>query len=162
MLSLVRFALGVAAIVATVQVRADQVYDWTGGAAGYSGQITLDSNNNASGSIADIVSATITTPEGTFAFDAGSAVLLSNVFSWYPTQITNMWIDWNPGLNAGFGENWDGAGSNFVGSNISNYSVDFSGSWTAESSTVPDGGATISLLGAAIIGLAALRRRSAK
>lgn len=161
--------------VATVfQARADQEYDWTGGTAGYSGTIILDSNSNSSGSISDIVSGQITTPQGTYVFDPTKVFYSLVPFAWNPSQITSMWIDWNQGVTgwAGFGENYQGpATPNFVGSGpvqdpalSSTWAVDFTGSWTAASfaSSVPDGGATIALLGGALIALAALRRRISK
>src|ERR1700735_3231691 len=51
-----------------IAVRADQQYDWVGGAAGYAGVLILDSNDNSAGTLADVVNAAIITPQGTFYF----------------------------------------------------------------------------------------------
>jgi len=92
-----------------------------------------------------------------------------SAFDWNPSQITDMWIDWlaaSGTIEAGFGEKWGGATTNFVGSEDypsgGDYLVDFSGSWTAATSSVPDATATSALLGGVLVGLAALRRRFAK
>jgi hypothetical protein len=94
-----------------------------------------------------------------------------SAFDWNPSEITDMWIDWltlSGTVDAGFGENFGGGGQNFVGSRDNpgggDYLVDFSGSWKAEASgpSVPDTAATSALLGGALAGLAALRRRFAK
>lgn len=152
----------VLSVATAFQARANQEYDWTGGAAGYSGTIILDSNSNPAGTIADIVSAQITTPQGTYVFDPTQVDFNQPIFAWNPSQITDMWINWSSSAPyTGFGENYNGTGLNFVGSGDGSEYVDYSGSWTAASS-VPDGGATIALLGGALFGLAALRRRISK
>ncbi len=162
--------IAVLGVATAFQARANLEYDWTGGTAGYSGTIILDSNSNSAGSISDIVSGQITTPQGTYVFDSGMVFSTPEPFAWNPSQITDMWIDWyQPTLDpawAGFGENYGGGGLNFVGSGTDRYNdstwvVDFAGSWTAASS-IPDGGAVIALLSGALVALAALRRRISK
>lgn len=151
-------------VATAFQARANQEYDWTGGAAGYSGTIILDSNSNSAGTIADIVSATITTPQGTYVFDRTQVYSSDELlFAWNPSQITDMLIDWYSSAPlTGFGENFGGTGRNFVASETADtVYIDFSGSWTAASS-VPDASSTVALLGAALLGLAALRRRFVK
>jgi len=116
---ILRFAFIVTATLSlAVAVRADQEYVWTGGSVGYSGTITLDSNSNSAGAITDIVSGQITTPQGTYNFDPSMVFYLKTPFSWNPSQITDMWVDWDQGAEgwAGFGENYTDTGVNFVGS----------------------------------------------
>jgi hypothetical protein len=173
---LIRFASIVTVILSlTAAVRADQEYVWTGGSAGYSGWIILDSNSDASGTLADVVSAQVTTPQGTYNFDPSWVFYIQSPFDWNPTQINDMWIDWYQGgvdpAWAGLGEKWGGAITNFDGSGSNRYytstwAVDYSGSWTAAAAgpSVPDATATsaLLLLGGAFVGLAALRSRFAR
>jgi hypothetical protein len=162
--SVVTVTLGLAAIA-----RADQEYDWTGGSAGYSGSIVLDSNSNVAGTISDVVSAEVTTPQGTFDLVPSQVFYVQPVFDWNPSEITDMWIDWSPnGIGwAGLGANYGGSGVNFDGSGYitdeeSTWSVDFAGSWTAVGgNAVPDGASTLGLLFGAIASITTLRRRFA-
>jgi hypothetical protein len=159
----------VALSLTVTRANADQEYVWTGGAAGYSGTIILDSNSNPAGSISDIVSGQITTPSGTFDFDPTTIAYSQPAFDWNPSQITDMWIDWfalSYTFEAGFGENISNTGENFVGSyeypSTNDYLLDVSGSWKASNSSVPDATTTSALLGGALVSLTALRRRFAR
>src|ERR1700733_7006971 len=93
------------------------------------------SSSSAGGSIRDIVSGSITTSQGTFAFDPATIFLSQPLFAWDPSQITDMSYDWVSGSHlAAFGENEADFGFvNFVGSGtlagITTY--DESGSWLA-------------------------------
>jgi len=170
LLTIAKIAVGAAAITVTMHANAQQTtYDWTGGEAGFSGQIILDSNGNTAGNISDIVSATITTPQGgPFDFNPTTVYIDVSPFTWNQTQITNMWIDWTVGsTEVGMSEGNVLPGNSVASNNgYEPYVEDSSGSWTAVSSSVPssvpDGGATIALLSASLTGLAALRRRFAK
>lgn len=139
--------------------RADATYSWTGGSAGYAGTVVLDSTSSAGGSLADVVSITITDLNGTFTAD-NTSVLLDPTFTWTPTGITEMWIDWDSGLY-GVGQDVSGGGVNFVGNN-NNFgnttSLDFAGSWTrVQGNSVPDGGSMLALFGLSLAAVAAFR-----
>ena len=150
------------ALGATTAAHAGYEYDWTGGEAGYAGTIILDSSANASGSAADILSGTITTPEGTYAFDP-TQLYVTGQFDWNSSQITDMYFDWtSPAPYTGFGENVYGAGLNFVGSAADDVSfIDTSGSWVAagSASSAPDLASSLTLLTLGLGALGAGRRR---
>jgi hypothetical protein len=166
-------------IAASVQA-ADQTYKWTEGVAGFSGTIVLDSSSSTGGSLADIVSINVTTPEGSASLTQANIgdVYINNIlgpFTWNPSQITGMWVDWYltaaDSLNeaAGVGQDYQpGFNANFVfcPNNLSTSGQDFAsptsntdttGGWRAVSS-VPDAGSTSLLLGAALTGLSVCRR----
>src|SRR5580693_4299353 len=165
-------------IAASVQA-ADQTYKWTEGAPGFSGTIVLDSSSSTGGSLADIVSINVTTPEGSATLTQANIgdVYVNNLFApftWTPSQITGMWIDWyttaadSVNQSAGVGENYQPPfNDNFLycPNNLSPSGQDFAGpgetdttgGWRAVSS-VPDAGSTSLLLGAALTGLSVCRR----
>ena len=150
----------------------DYEYDWTGGTSGFAGKIVLDSDSNTSGTVANIVSAQITTSLGTFDFDSSTAFLVQPKFAWNPSQITDMWIEWALNVpsafaaNAGFGENYNGTGINYLDSFIHDangvrYDADFNtGSWTAAaSSSVPDATSTGLLFTLGMSGLIVMKKK---
>jgi hypothetical protein len=140
--------------------RANQEYDWTGGAPGFSGSIVLDSNSNTNGTLADIVSVVITDPEHTFDVVPGSFLDSfdgTEAFSWNPSQITGMSILFDSGLIS-VDENFDNTGLNDIQvvELPSNLDTDTTGSWLAasgSSTAIPDSASTGVLVGAAFIGL---------
>jgi hypothetical protein len=150
-------------------VRADQEYAWTGGASGFEGVIVLDSNSNSAGTLADIVNAAIITPQGTFFFNPSEALLLSPNFAWDPAQITNMELAWvDSPFIAAIGEDGpDVGGLNFVASippstnadAVVGPQIDFTGSWLAVPSSVPDGASTGLLVALGVAGLALASRK---
>jgi hypothetical protein len=163
----IRSALICAVIVGMgVEARADQSYEWTGGAADFGGLIVLDSSSNAAGSLTDIVAAGIFTPQGGFSFDPSSAILLQPDFAWNPSQITDMFIAWSVGPSlAGFGENVvELSGANLVISEIDGadgaMSADLTGSWQAvPGAQVPDAAPTALLVGLGLLGIALASRK---
>jgi hypothetical protein len=163
-------------IVASLQA-ADQTYDWTKGLPGYSGTIVLDSSSSAGGSLADVVSISVTTPGGSDTLTQANIadVYINNPygpFTWNASQITGMWIAWyttsDHSMNApagGVGQNYQPSipGHNFVFDPNDNFidfvglgNKDLTGAWRAAS--VPDAGSTSLLLGLALTGLGACRR----
>jgi hypothetical protein len=156
-------------VAASLQAQ-DETYAWTEGAPGYSGTIVLDTNASSAGTLADIVSINITTPGGSATLTQANIgdVYINNFdgpFTWNPSQITGMWIDWNTsGGQAGVGENYQPSipGYNFVfypGSSVIDLAgpleTDQTGAWRV--SPVPEP----SVLGLLALGTAAVlvRRR---
>ena len=163
-------------VAASVQA-GDEAYTWSDGAPGYSGTIVLDSDSSAGGSLADIVSISVSTPGGSETLtqaNIGSVYINNNStpFTWDASQITSMWIAWYTtpvpviadGV-AGVGEQYEGANANFefydnpAGTNLdyaSPLNTDKTGTWLA-AGPVPDGGSTSLLLGVALTGLGLCR-----
>ena len=147
-------------VALAVKGRANQEYDWTGGAPGYAGSIVLDSNSNADGTMADIVSVVISDPTHTFDVVPGSFLDSfdgTQGFSWNPSQITGMSILFDSGLIS-VGENVDNTGVNDIEvvERPSSLDTDSTGSWLAvpgSTSAIPDSTSTALLVGAAFIGL---------
>lgn len=114
------------AVAATAARATNYEYDWTGGRTDFAGKIVLDSNSSSAGTLADIVSAQITISHETLDFDPNTAIFLRPEFAWNSSQITDMWINWSvPGVLAGFGENFDFNGVNFVGAEDTESGVTF-------------------------------------
>jgi hypothetical protein len=157
-------------------VQANTTYDWTGGAAGYTGTIVLDSSSSSGGSVADIVSLVISTPTtgGTLDVNLASAYLADPIFTWNSSQITEMGVWENveftaegPGsFEVAVEENYMGLlNDNLLESASDNGGYVYSygyypGSWVAATTAVPDGGSSVWLLGLALVGLGSLKRFS--
>lgn len=147
-------------------------YDWTGGAPGYSGQIVLNTDTSPSGggTLANIVSGSITTPTfGTFPIDLATVGLADPIFTWTPAGITEFHLGW---LNSSsthqgqVGQNYNGSGNNVLldARIVSPYAAnsDFSGSWLAApaaSNSVPDTGSTSAMLLGSLTALGAVARK---
>lgn len=154
-------------------------YDYKNGAPGYSGSILLDTNSSAAGSLSDIISLTVTTPGGTFAYNPSDPNIsqfnynqtatynsLESAFTWDQNQITEMhvlfdyyyiggytaWSYAEVGQNAPTDPPFTGIGTL---NNAINYHYDFSGSWVAATPPpVPDAGSSLYLLSLALAALA--------
>jgi hypothetical protein len=176
---LLALALGLGA-AASVHAT-DEAYKWSLGAPGYSGTIILDSDSSSGGSLADIVSISVSTPGGSETLTQANigSVYINNFdtpFTWNPSQITSMWIAWYTTANpviadgvAGVGEQYAGENANFefydpAGAIYQDYAsplnTDTTGTWLASGpvSSVPDAGSTSLLLGVALTGLGFCRR----
>jgi hypothetical protein len=137
------------------------VYSWSGGSAGFTGELVLDSPSSpvGGGTPSDIISAVITDPAGTFDLNPSTIYIFQAPFAWTPSGITSMWIDWYvPSGAAGFGQNLLFTGVNFEGSDTSSgYYVDTKGSWNTQ--PVPETASTLGLAVLAAGGLLGIRRK---
>ena len=184
-------------ILLNFSVRAqDTTYYWTG-TEGFTAMITLDSPSSTDGSLSDIVSIyaqdpdqygpfanyPVTMPWGTVGpdeFDSTDATLnpydwtTPQPFTWDPTEITSMDLQWTLG-----GDLW----TFFVGqeepsarpldvivtpleSSIDFYNgdgdfeeYDNTGLYQGQSSSAPDGGSTVLLLGGALVAISIVLRK---
>ena len=146
------------------------VYNYVGGNSGFSGQLVLDASAGTGGSVADILSGSLTTPQfGTVSFNSATADSIS-AFNWTASAITAMDIYWSNGIldsrvvatspTAGSVSQHVGETSGLVpGGNA----IDTHGHWV--SASVPDAAGTSGLLlislGALGVGHQARRRATA-
>jgi hypothetical protein len=131
-------------------------YRWTGGSAGFTGSIILDSNSSDGGTLANIVSAEVTLIN-TCDLHPMAAVFLETSFTWTPTEITKMnihWFTWGSSVTTGASVYTNGF--NVLGSGFSGYDV--RGSWLAVPSSVPEMGSTALLLALGLLSFGAIRK----
>lgn len=88
------------------QARAGFTYVWTtipgagpvtGGDSEWAGTIVLDTSASTDGTLADIISVSLTTPQGNFTFDPTSNIGLffgGVNFTWNASQIESMYFGW--------------------------------------------------------------------
>jgi hypothetical protein len=89
--------------VPIIQAHANTTYVWTPSSSNWAGTIVLDTSSSTNGNLGDIVSASLTTPQGTFAYDPSTAfndsipAAIGAYFTWNSSQIYTMYIGWEAG-----------------------------------------------------------------
>ncbi len=176
-----RTLLIASSVLLSVQVQANEIYEWVGMPEVTENMIMLDSSSSGAGGLADIVGLALWLPSsGLTTFTPGSpSMTLGTGFAWNPMEITSVSLTFTtPQLP------WDGP----LGHTITWYDVtiaanqlsiyfhnsfsggteqegyyvnDLTGAWKVMPlASVPDGGSTGLLLLGTMAGLAGWRRRA--
>ena len=143
------------ALIATIacgtwatHARANATYVWTEATVGsseWAGTIVLDSSSNTNGTLSDVVSVILVTPQGNFTYDPATAFDDSccgnGGFSWNASQIEHMYFGWQdypyqPSVFEGVGYGPGGLQVNSLVGPLSSF--DENGSWLAATSGTPE------------------------